>query len=364
MGIDWLTTSCDNITVVIHFAGYQINEAPMRDGRVRGAERAKVIAAFLAIYIIWGSTFLAIKVAVETIPPLTAAGVRFFLAGVALYGWARFRGAPRPSAPQWRNIGMLGAVMFLPVYAALFWAERTVPSGLSAVLVATLPLWTMLLETGLLKRRRATGTMIVALIAGFSGVVLLSTGAGNSENAIAWLPCAAVVVGEMFWAVGSVITKRVELPTSSAMTAGAEMICGGALLLLSGAAIGEWRAVLRPTAVAVVAMGYLVVAGSIVAYNAYVWLLGRTTATRLSSYSYVNPVVALAIGYQFAGEHLTPHALSGSLLVLASLVLIQWATGAAGTLRVQGGERRPEAITAAHTSLDKALPTDPPRLAL
>jgi drug/metabolite transporter (DMT)-like permease len=338
----------------------------MRDEASGRATRIKVIAAFVAVYIVWGSTFLAIKVAVETIPPLTAAGIRFLFAGLILYSWARFRGAPKPTAAQWGNLGMLGAIMFLPVYAALFWAERTVPSGLSAVLVATLPIWTLLLETGLLKRRRATGLLAIAVIAGFSGVVVLSTGAGDGKTAIAWLPCVAIVVGEMFWAIGSVITTRVELPRSSAVTAGAEMLCGGTLLLLSGAAIGEWRAVHPPTVVAAIAMLYLIVAGSIVAFNAYVWLLGRTTATRLSSYSYVNPVVALVIGYQFAGEHLTPHAVSGSLLVLASVVLIQWATkrGTTGTPRVQSGEQTADAIPAVHATRNQTLPTQPSRLGI
>jgi drug/metabolite transporter (DMT)-like permease len=299
----------------------------MTDGRQSGATRLKVVAAFLAIYVVWGSTYLAIKVVVQTIPPLTAAGIRFLLAGTIVYAWARLRGAPSPSRKQRTNLALLGLLMFVPGYAALFWAERSVPSGLAAVLIATLPLWTILVEAGAFKRRRVTPMLAIALATGFTGVVLLATGGGaGTARAIPLLPCVAVILGEMSWAVGSVITSQLDLPASSIVTAGAEMLCGGAVLVLFGAAIGEWRAIPLPTPSAVVAMAYLIVAGSIVAFTAYTWLLGRTSATRLSSFSYVNPVVALGLGYEFAGEHLTANALVASLLVLVSVVLVQLTT--------------------------------------
>ena len=297
------------------------------DGRQSGATRVKVVAAFLAIYVVWGSTYLAIKVVVETIPPLTAAGIRFLLAGTIVYAWARLRGAPPPSRKQRANLGVLGLLMFVPGYAALFWAERSVPSGLAAVLVATLPLWTILVEAGVLKRRRVTPVLAIALATGFTGVVLLASGRiGGAAGAVPLLPCIAVILGEMSWAVGSAITSQLDLPGSSLLTAGAEMLCGGAVLVLLGAAIGEWHAIPLPTPAAVAAMAYLIVVGSIIAFTAYTWLLGRTSATRLSSFSYVNPVVALALGYEFGGEHLTANALVASLLVLVSVVLVQLTT--------------------------------------
>ena len=331
----------------------------MRSTQAARSERAKLIAAFTAVYVVWGSTYFAIKVAVETIPPLTAAGVRFVLAGVILFGWARFRGAPWPTRAQWLNLGRLGALMFLPTYAALFWAERTVPSGISAVLVATLPLLTILIEAGVLKRRRATPVLMLALVAGLVGVILPSVGAPDTAHPVAWLPSIAVVVAEVFWAIGSVITPRVDLPATSTLTAGGEMLCGGCLLLLAAAALGEWRAVHPPTLAGIGAMAYMIVAGSIVAFNSYVWLLGRTSATSLSSYTYVNPVVALAIGYQFGGEHLTPHALSGSLLVLTSVVLVQRLTKRGGPAR-QGDrmEQRASSTSGKDPSLDAVFVTD------
>jgi drug/metabolite transporter (DMT)-like permease len=288
-------------------------------------EGLKRVGAFLAIYLVWGSTYLAIKVVVETIPPLTAAGIRFLIAGVAVFGWARLRGAPGPSRAEWGRICLIGTIMFVPTYSSLFWAERTVPSGLAAVLVATLPMSMLLFEGGVFRGQRLTAPLVVALAAGFVGVLLV-TGLGGGTS-IPWLPCVAVIVGEMFWAMGSVITKRVALPSSSMIVAGGEMICGGGLLLLLGGATGEWRTISHPPpSGAWVALGYLIVAGSIIAYSAYTWLLGRTGATRLSSFTYVNPVVALVIGYQFGGERLSAHAVVGSVLVLASVVLVLRAT--------------------------------------
>ena len=299
----------------------------MTDHLQSRATWVKMMAAFLAIYVLWGSTYLAIKVVVQTAPPLSAAGVRFVLAGTIVYCWARLRGAPKPSSKQCVNLGLLGLLMFVPGYAALFWAERLIPSGLAAVLIATLPLWTVLVEAGVFKRRRVTPMLAFALATGFIGVMLLATGRSDGAgHAIPLLPCVAVILGELSWAVASVATRQLDLPSSSMLTAGAEMLCGGIVLLASGAAIGEWHVLPHVTPGALLAMAYLIVAGSIVAFNAYIWLLGRTSATRLSSFTYVNPVVALALGYAFGGEHLGANALTASLLVLASVVFVQLAT--------------------------------------
>jgi drug/metabolite transporter (DMT)-like permease len=338
----------------------------MTDGRESGAARVKVIAAFLAIYIVWGSTYLGIKVVVDTIPPLTAAGIRFVLAGIMVYGWARLRGAPPPSAKQRVNLGLLGLLMFVPGYAALFWAERSIPSGLAAVLIATLPLWTILVEAGVFKRRRVTPMLAIALATGFTGVVLLATGrSGGAARATPLLPCVAVILGEMSWAVGSVITSQLDLPTSSILTAGAEMLCGGIVLVLLGATIGEWRAIPVPTPAAIVAMAYLIFVGSIVAFTAYTWLLGRTSATRLSSFSYVNPVVALALGYEFGGERLTAHALVASLLVLVSVVLVQLATARRSVRPPEGSGRGPKTLKplATRAAAELQVSTEPRPLA-
>jgi drug/metabolite transporter (DMT)-like permease len=288
----------------------------------RWRETAKLVAAFAAVYVVWGSTYFAIKVVVTTMPPLSAAGSRFIIAGVAVYAWARWRGAPRPDRSYWPGLALLGALMFVPGYSAIFLAERIIPSGMAAVLVATLPLWMLLFETAVLKKRTVTAPLITALACGFVGVVLVTgVGTGGAAGA-ALLPSLAILGSTGTWAMGSVLTKRLRLPSSSAITAGVEMAWGGLLLLALGGAVGEWRALNSPSPGAWYAFAYLIVAGSIIAYSAYVWLLGRTSPTRLASYSYVNPIIALVVGFVLGGERLPLHALLGTVLVLASVVIV------------------------------------------
>jgi drug/metabolite transporter (DMT)-like permease len=282
----------------------------------------RVVAAFAAIYVVWGSTYLAVKIVVHASPPLLAAGVRFLLAGAALYAWARVRGAPAPTRQQWGALALLGALIFPPGYSALFWAEQTIPSGLAAVLVATLPLWTLCLEVAVFRTRRATWRQGIAIALGFLGVVLLSGGTALHTPG-AWLPCVALVVCEIGWALGSILMRRLPLPASSIVSAGGQMVIGGAILLIGSASLGEWRHLTTPTPAAVAAMAYLVVAGSMIAFSAYVWLLGRASPSRLASFTYVNPLVALLIGWVGGGEALPARALSGAAFVIASVVLVR-----------------------------------------
>jgi drug/metabolite transporter (DMT)-like permease len=284
--------------------------------------RARTLAAWAAVYLVWGSTYLAIKVAVAVLPPLFAAGVRFLIAGILLYGWARLRHAAPPAREHWPRLWLLAAMMFLVCYSCLFWAEKTIPSGAASVLVATLPAWVLVFEMSILKTQRATPLLVVSLAGGLAGVMLLSGGLRTSTGTIPWLPCAAVLICEVSWAAGSVLSKRMALPPSHGINAGAQMICGGILLLACSALASECRALHPPPVSGILAMLYLIFAGSLVAYSSYVWLLGRMSPTRLASYAYVNPVVALALGYLLAGEKLSPTAMAGCLLVLMSVVLI------------------------------------------
>ena len=288
----------------------------------------KLVAALGSVYFIWGSTYLAIKVAVAALPPLFAAGVRFFVAGALLYGWSRLRGAASPARGQWRRIWLLGAVMFLTCYSFLFWAEKTVPSGIASVLVAMLPVWTLILELGILKTQRLTPLLLAALASGFVGVGLLTSGARTASGAIPWIPCAGILVSEIAWATGSILSKKFTLPESLGISAGAQMLCGGCLILLFSALFGEWRD-LRPAPWnAVFAMLYLIVAGSLVAYCAFLWLLRRMSPTTVSSYAYVNPIVALGLGYFLGGEQLDAGATAGAALVISSVILIMKQRGA------------------------------------
>ena len=302
--------------------------------RLRQILDPRMAFALFAVYIVWGSTYLAIKIVVETTPPMLAAGTRFLTAGLLLYGWARWRKQAPPERGQWPRLWLLGALMFLLCYSCLFWAEKSVPSGIASVLVAMLPAWVLLLEVTILKTQRLSWMLAAALVIGLLGVVLLAGDFGDAHRAVQWIPCAAILLSEASWAAGSVLSKRIRLPGSHAISAGAQMICGGTLLLICSGLAGEWRGLRPPTAAAMGALTYMIVAGSLVAYNSYVWLLKRMSPTRLASYAYVNPIVALAIGWLLGGEKLRAGAIAGSALVLASVFLILRETSS--------GERRIE----------------------
>ena len=278
-----------------------------------------MLFCFFAIYVIWGSTYFAIRVAVTDIPPVFAASLRFLTAGLALYFWSRLRGAKAPSRLEWRSLLILSVLMFLIAYATVFWAETRIPSGIASVLVATTPVWASLFELTVLKRGRWRLALPVAFVMGLAGVVLLAAGSGGRAN---WLPCLAVLGSSLSWSVGTVWSKELPLPDSKAIAAGAEMALGGAMLLVLSLAIREAPPLPHFTTRGLLALGYLIVAGSIVAFTAYMWLLGHLPATTVASYAYVNPLVALAIGHWLGNEAFGVSALVGSLLIVASVLLI------------------------------------------
>jgi len=280
----------------------------------------RVIAAFFAIYVLWGTTFLAIRIAVLELPPLFAAGARFFTAGVALFALMRFRGQASPTARQWRNLLILGLLMFVAEYGPLFWAEKYVPSGVASVLEATLPILTLIIEVLVLRQQRFRWTLALSTAIGFAGItVLLVPGSGES---VALLPCAAILLGAITWSLGSVLSRSLDLPKSRPLTAGAAMMMGGAILLALSAALGEMHPLPHVSMRAGLAVLYLIVFGSILGFTAFVWLLARMPATRVSSHAYVNPIVAVALGYFVAGETITLRMLAGTVLVIASVALI------------------------------------------
>lgn len=286
----------------------------------RRSMAVRVFVAFAAIYVLWGSTYLAIRIAVATVPPLFAAGLRFIIAGSVLYTWSRLRGEPTPSSKEWRNLWSLGALMFLAAYSPLFWAEKTVPSGVASVLVATIPVWTVLLERSILSVQSLNWSLSVAIAAGFTGVAVLAI--RPQGGSVSLLACLAITGGEIAWSTGTVLSKRMKLPESKVLSAGAQMLAGGLLLLTCSWLIGEMHPFPRISWRAAAAILYLIVAGSILAFTAYVWLLGRMPATKVASYAYVNPVIALAIGYWLGGERLSLRTAFGTCLVLGSVVLI------------------------------------------
>jgi drug/metabolite transporter (DMT)-like permease len=279
----------------------------------------RVFLAFGAIYVLWGSTYLAIRIAVQQVPPLFAAGSRFFLAGTLLYAVMRFSGRPRPSGKEWGSLVAIGSLMFVITYGAVFWAEQYVPSGFTSVLEATLPLITIALEVFVFRQQRFRWSLLVAIVVGFAGVLLLLM---HNAQHVALLPCVAILGGGTAWSLGAVLTRALPLPKSKGITAGAEMLFGGAILLILSALFGEMHPFPHVSGKAVGALLYLVIVGSLLGFSAFVWLLGRMPATRVASHAYINPVVAVALGYFFAGEVVTVRMLCGTALIVASVALI------------------------------------------
>jgi drug/metabolite transporter (DMT)-like permease len=279
----------------------------------------RVILAFVAIYVLWGSTYLAIRVAVQQVPPFFAAGIRFFIAGALLYAAMRFAGRPAPTRKEWGSLSLIGCLMFVVTYGAVFWAEQFVPSGFTSVLEATLPIITIALEVFVFRQQRFRWSLLLTIVVGFVGVLLLLL---RNPQHVAILPCVAILGGGTAWSLGAVLTRSLALPHSKGITAGAEMWLGGAILLVLSALTGEMHPFPHVSAKAVGALAYLVVAGSLLGFSAFVWLLGRMPATRVASHAYINPVVAVALGYFFAGEAVNLRMLFGTALIVASVALI------------------------------------------
>ncbi len=283
-------------------------------------ERSLTLLCFFAVYVIWGSTYLGIRFAVADLPPVFAAGVRFSIAGTALYLWSRLRGDAAPTRFQWRNLAIQGAVMFLLTYAGVFWAETRIPSGIAAVLVATSPIWTSLLEVFVFREMGWRWSLLAAILLGLAGVLLLAW--TSSGGKLDLLPCAVVLLSNMSWSFGSVLSKRMDLPHSKTILAGSEMALGGGMLLLLSAAVREFPPLPHFTLRSSLALLYLIIAGSLLAYTAYVWLLSHLPATKVASYAYVNPLVALVLGSMLGNEAFSSRALVGASLIIGSVFLI------------------------------------------
>jgi drug/metabolite transporter (DMT)-like permease len=285
----------------------------------------KVLLAFAIIYFVWGSTFLAIRVGVREVPPFLLAALRFLIAGTVLYAWMRAHGTPSPTAREWGSATLLAVLIFVLDYGLLFWAERRVPSGIAAVMMATIPAFMALSEIVISGTQRLTVRLTTALLIGLCGVaVLVSRSVSFGDAPIDTLGACALIVGAISWSVASALTRKLPLPSAKAMSSGAQMFAGGVLLAISAALLGEFHG-FRVQAVsgkAWLALAYLIVAGSIVGFTAYVWLLHHESPTKVGTYAYVNPVVAVLVGYFLGGEALGPRTIIGTALVLVGVVVI------------------------------------------
>ena len=297
----------------------------------------KTLLAFAIIYFVWGSTFLAIRVGVQEVPPFLFAAIRFLVAGLILYAWLMVQGQRSPSGREWISAFLLAVLIFVCDYGLLFWAEQRVPSGIAAVMLATIPVFMALLEIIVLRTQRLTISLGLALLIGIAGVgVLVSHSLNVGGTPIDRAGAVALIIASLSWSLASVLTRKLPLPASKVMSSGAQMLAGGILLMLTAGILGEFRN-FHPGAVsrgAWFSLLYLIVAGSIVAFTAYVWLLHHESPTKVGTYAYVNPVVAVLVGYFLGGEALGARTILGTLFVLVSVILI-------ATRRV----KQPKAIT-------------------
>src|ERR1700733_11559016 len=285
----------------------------------------KTLLAFGIIYLVWGSTFLAIRIGVHELPPFLFAAMRFLIAGLILCGWMFAHGEHSPSAFEWRSVFLLALLIFVIDYGLLFWAEQRVPSGIAAVMMATIPVFMALSEIIFLRTQRLTVRLASALFVGLAGVAVLMSRSLNLGGApIDTSGAIALIIGSVSWSIASVLTRKLPLPSSKVMSSGAQMLAGGILLSLVAAALGEFRnfhpgTVSRATWFSLL---YLIVAGSIIGFTAYVWLIHHESPTKVGTYAYVNPVVAVLLGFFLGDEPLGLRTILGTLFVLISVVLI------------------------------------------
>lgn len=285
----------------------------------------KVGLAFGAIYFIWGSTFFAIRVGVLAVPPLVFAAMRFFAAGALLFGWKMLRRATLPTVREWKGIAVLAALVFVGNYGLLFWAEARVPSGVASVVISLIALFIALGEVLVLRTRVMTARLALALLIGIAGVAVLSLRFNASEPVVLTASGAiALLLSGMFFASGAILSRKLTLPADKAVSSGAQMLLGGAMLVGVAFACGETRGLSPSQWHADVwwAWAYLVFAGSIAGFTAYVWLLARESPTKVGTYSFVNPCVAVLLGHFAGGEPLGWKAAAGATCIVASVVLI------------------------------------------
>jgi len=285
----------------------------------------KTLLAFAIIYFVWGSTFLAIRVGVREVPPFLLAAMRFLVAGLVLYGWTIAHGERSPTGRQWTSASLLAILIFVLDYGLLFWAEQRVPSGIAAVMMATIPVFMALSEIIFLRTQRLTVRLALALSIGIGGVaVLMSRSLSLGGAPIDRAGAMALIIAAISWSVSSALTRKLPLPSSKVMSSGAQMLAGGVFLALMAGALGEFRH-FHPLAISRgvwLSLLYLIVAGSIIAFTAYVWLIHHESPTKVGTYAYVNPVVAVLVGYFLGGEALGLRTILGTTFVLISVVVI------------------------------------------
>ena len=287
------------------------------------ATTLRVWIALSAVYLIWGSTYLAIRFAVETIPPFLSAAARFILSGVFLYFWRRLAGDPNPTPAEWRNAAIIGIFLLVGGNGGVVWAMQFIPSSLAALLVATVPLWMILFDGFHPRGERPGQTALIGILIGFCGAVMLVGWTANHASIDNLRGAIAVLVASCFWAIGSIYGKTSALPASPLLTTSIEMMVGGSAQALISYSFGELRNVdwMQVSQNSIYAWMYLTLVGP-AAFISYAWLLRVAPIPLVATYSYVNPLVAIILGYFLGKEIITPRILLAAGLIVGSVVLV------------------------------------------
>jgi drug/metabolite transporter (DMT)-like permease len=286
--------------------------------------KLKILAAFVAVYFVWGTTYLAIKFAIETIPPFLMMGMRSLIAGTVLYTWGRLRGDANAARKELPSLILIGALFFLIGHGMLAWAQKTVPSGVAALLIASEPIIIALFEPLFTREGRVRKRTVLGMLIGISGIAVLVVPQGLSFGKANLLGSFGILIGASSWASGAIYSRVAKLPRSPLITGGMQLLFGGGLLILMSFILGEWsdfhfsQVVVRSW----LGLMYLVVFGSIITFSAYTWLLTVTSATRISTHTFINPVVAVIVGWAFGGEALTKEMLIAAVLIIISVYLV------------------------------------------
>ncbi|MED4906852.1 drug/metabolite exporter YedA [Brevibacillus centrosporus] len=284
-----------------------------------------ITIALLTVYLFWGGTYLGMKIAIESIPPFIMAGVRFTLAGVFLFLFSRLKGAELPSAAEWKGAGIVGALLLLGGNGVVAWAELRLPSAIASLLVATVPLWILVLNWAGGSRQKPSGGVMAGILVGLAGVAVLVVHPGGSEGKGAdTIGIIVLLAASISWSFGSLYSRTAKLPASPLMSTALQMIVGGILLSITSLFLDDWTK-LHVTQISLrswVALGYLIVFGSILAYTAYIWLLKNAEPSLVSTYAFVNPIVAVFLGWLLADEQLSTQSWVAAALIIAAVAII------------------------------------------
>ena len=287
--------------------------------------KSKIWIALFALYVVWGSTYLAIRFAVETMPPFLQAGLRFFISGVILIGWRRLAGDAMPTRKEWKSLAIIGTLLLLGGNGLVSFAEQRIASGIAALIIGTVPLWLVLIEALRPGGVRPTWQVMVGLIIGFGGIYLLvgptDLSGGLQFDAIGTI---VLLIAAFLWALGSIYSRSADLPKSALMMTGAEMLAGSIPIFLVSIIFGEWKSFsfAQVSMNSWLALLFLITFGSMVGFVAYIWLLQNAPISLVATYAYVNPLVAVFLGNWFAQESLTARILVGAVIIIGSVIFI------------------------------------------